>query len=127
MDRAAALKTLFESIDALVEKDDSLSMDELNAVFGEHAEEFIKYCDGQNGGEEDKKLSFDEFSAGILNDTKDMSDEDFQSNWIDRMTQCIEDAQKAKDAKAAEAAPAAEEAAPAAEEAAPAAEEAAPA
>merc|ERR1719399_1208268 len=127
MDRAAALKTLFDSIDALVTKDDSLDMAELKAVFGEHAEEFIKYCDGQAGGEEDKKLSFDEFSAGILNDTKDMSDEDFQSNWIDRMTQCIKDAQAAKDAKAAEAAPAAEEAAPAAEEAAPAAEEAAPA
>merc|ERR1712054_580942 len=114
-------------IDALVEKDDSLSMDELKAVFGEHADEFIKYCDGQGeGGNVDAKLTFEEFKTGILADTKEMSDDDFKTNWIERMTGCVEAAEAAKPA-AEEAAPeeaAAEEAAPAAEEeAAPAAEE----
>merc|ERR1719473_2565806 len=130
MDREGELKTLFGRIDALVEKDESLSMDELKAVFGEHADEFIKYCDGQAGGEEDKKLTFDEFKSGILADTKDMTDDEFKANWVDRMTQCVVDAEAAKPAAEEEAAPAAEEeAAPAAEEeAAPAAgEEAGPA
>merc|ERR1711988_879264 len=128
MDRAAELQKLFGRIDALVEKDDSLSMDELKAVFGEHADEFIKYCDGQGeAGAVDAKLTFEEFKTGILADTKDMSDDDFKTNWIDRMTGCVEAAEAAKPAAEEEAAaPAAEEeAAPAAEEeaAAPAAEE----
>merc|ERR1711988_1682490 len=127
MDRAAELQKLFGRIDALVEKDDSLSMDELKAVFGEHADEFIKYCDGQGeAGAVDAKLTFEEFKTGILADTKDMSDDDFKTNWIERMTGCVEAAEAAKPA-AEEAAPeeaAAEEAAPAAEEeAAPPAEE----
>merc|ERR1719506_1974165 len=129
MDRAAELKKLFDKIDNLCTKDDSLDMDELKAMFGEHAEEFIKYCDGQAGGESDMKLTFEEFSSGILADTKDMSDEDFNTNWIVRMTGCVETAEAAKAPAEEAAAPAAEEeaAAPAAEEeaAAPAPEEAA--
>merc|ERR1712054_741124 len=99
----------------------------MGAVFGEHADEFIKYCDGQGeGGNVDAKLTFEEFKTGILADTKDMSDDDFKTNWIERMTGCVEAAEAAKPAAEEEAAaPAAEEeAAPAAEEeAAPAAEE----
>merc|ERR1719191_394512 len=105
MDRVGELKKLFARIDALVDQDESLDMDELKQVFGEHADEFIKYCDGQANGDVDAKLSFDEFSTGIINDTKDMDDAEFQANWIDRMTGCVKEAE---DAKAA-AAPAAEE------------------
>merc|ERR1719446_532535 len=121
--REDSLKALFDRIDALNEKDEHLDATELKAVFGEHADEFIKYCDGQAGGETEGKLTFAEFKTGILNDTADMSDEDFQANWVDRMTGCVEDAEKAKAPAAEEAAPAAEAAAPAAEEAPPAAEE----
>merc|ERR1719473_986177 len=124
MDRTAALQDLFNRIDKLSKEDQSLDMDELKQVFGEHADEFIKYCDGQAQGEVDAKLSFDEFSTGIMQDTKDMDDAEFQANWIDRMSGCVKEAE---DAKAAAAPAAEEEAAPAAEEAAPAAEEAAPA
>merc|ERR1711998_305302 len=127
MDRSAALKNLFDRIDALCSKDDALDMDELKAVFGEHADEFIKYCDGQGeAGAVDAKLTFEEFKTGILADTKDMSDDDFKANWIDRMTGCVEAAEAAKPAAEEEAAP--EEAAPPAEEEAapPAEEEAAP-
>merc|ERR1719453_1909002 len=127
MDRSAALKDLFDRIDKLSKEDQSLDMDELKHVFGEHADEFIKYCDGQAQGEVDAKLSFDEFSTGIMQDTKDMDDAEFQANWIDRMSGCVKEAEDAKAAAEEEAAPAApaaeEEAAPAAEEAAPAAEE----
>jgi len=99
MDRGAELTTLFGRIDALVTKDDSLDMDELKQVFGEHADEFIKYCDGQGeAGAVDAKLTFEEFKTGILADTKDMSDDDFKTNWIDRMTGCVEAAEAAEGA-----------------------------
>merc|ERR1719155_112306 len=110
MDRSAALKDLFGRIDKLVKEDQSLEIDELKKVFGEHAEEFIKYCDGQKEGAVDNALSFPEFEAGILADTKDMSDEDFNKNWIERMTGCVAEAEAAAAAEAPK-----EEAAPAAE------------
>merc|ERR1719281_882745 len=110
MDKDAAkatLEGLFDRIDALIKKD------------GEHSGEFLKFCDK----DADEKLTKDEFTSGILNDCGDMSQEDFDSNWAERMEGVV----KAAEEKKAAEAPAAEEAAPAAEEAAPAAEEAAPA
>merc|ERR1711935_1290604 len=118
--RTASLTALFNRIDALEKKDDALSKGELTKVFGEHAGEFLKFCDGQAEGAVDQALSLDEFTAGILGDTSDMSQEDFDTNWVTRMTGCVEEAEVAQ----AAAAPAAEEAAPAAEEAPAAAEEA---
>merc|ERR1711977_790429 len=83
MDREAALKTLFDRIDALESKDQSLSLGELKKVFAEHADEFIKFCDGQGAeGKDDQALTFDEFKTGILNDSKDLSDDEFKANWI---------------------------------------------
>merc|ERR1719160_2224649 len=114
MDKDAAkatLEGLFDRIDALIKA-------ELEAVFGEHAGEFLKFCDK----DADEKLTKDEFTSGILNDCGDMSQEDFDSNWAERMEGVV----KAAEEKKAAEAPAAEEAAPAAEEAAPAAEEALP-
>merc|ERR1719456_1324518 len=81
---------------------------------GEHAGEFLKFCDK----DADEKLTKDEFTDGILNDCGDMSQEDFDSNWAERMEGVV----KAAEEKKAAEAPAAEEAAPAAEEEAPAAE-----
>merc|ERR1719298_325522 len=124
MDKDAAkatLENLFDRIDALMKKDGEASKAELEAVFGEHAGEFLKFCDK----DADEKLTKDEFTSGILNDCGDMSQEDFDSNWAERMEGVVKAAEekKAAEAPAEEAAPAAEEAAPAAEEAAPAAEE----
>merc|ERR1719364_489846 len=126
----ATLGGLFDRIDALIKKDGEASKKELEAVFGEHAGEFLKFCDK----DADEKLTKDEFTSGILNDCGDMSQEDFDSNWADRMEGVVKAAEEKKAAEAPaeeaapeEAAPAAEEAAPAAEEAAPAAEEEAPA
>merc|ERR1712006_47160 len=84
-EREKQLQELFDRIDKLEEADKSLSMGELKKVFGEHADEFIKFCDGQAGGDEDKALSFDEFKSGILNDAKDLTEDEFKAQWVDRM------------------------------------------
>ena len=39
---------------------------ELTKVFGEHAGEFLKFCDGQAEGAVDQALSLDEFTAGKI-------------------------------------------------------------
>merc|ERR1712166_1649381 len=44
----------------------------------------------------DQALSLDEFTAGILGDTNDMSQEDFDTNWVTRMTGCVEEAEVAQ-------------------------------
>ena len=43
-----------------------LQKGELTKVFGEHAGEFLKFCDGQAGGDEDQALSLAEFTAGKI-------------------------------------------------------------
>eukprot|EP00657_Telonema_sp_P-1_P006923 TRINITY_DN26429_c0_g1_i1.p2 TRINITY_DN26429_c0_g1~~TRINITY_DN26429_c0_g1_i1.p2 ORF type:complete len:163 (-),score=40.64 TRINITY_DN26429_c0_g1_i1:10-498(-) len=63
-------------------------MRELTNVFGNFASEFLKFCDENN----DESLSREEFIAGILKDTQDLSDDDFQRDWLDRMSQSIQDA-----------------------------------
>merc|ERR1719181_2240836 len=102
LNREEALQKLFDRIDALESQDQSLSLGELKKVFGEHADEFIKFCDGQAGGDEDKALDFNEFKSGIMNDAKDLSDEDFTANWITRMEGVIEAAEAAKAPKTEE-------------------------
>jgi len=62
-------------------------MSEMKAVFGDHAAEFLRFCDK----DDDKSLTCDEFTTGIVGDTGDMSDEDFQAQWLDRMSSCIAD------------------------------------
>merc|ERR1719263_2017943 len=107
MDAAAAkttLEGLFDRIDALINKDGEASKDELTKVFGEHAEEFLKFCDK----DADSKLTKDEFTGGILKDCDGMSQEDFNTNWAERMEGVVAAAEKVK---AEEAAPAAEPAA----------------
>ena len=61
---AAELTQRFNLIDT--NSNGTLEKSELRAVFGEHAEEFLKFCDGNNDG----ALTAEEFVAGILNDTE---------------------------------------------------------
>lgn len=94
MDRTFELTSRFALIDT--NSNGSLEKSELASVFGEHAQEFLKFCDGDNDG----SLTSDEFVKGILGDTSEMSDEDFTSTWLERMSTCIADAKpKAADAK----------------------------
>jgi len=100
MDQAAAkttLEGLFDRIDALISKDGVASYDELKAVFGEHADEFLQFCDKDS----DKKLSKDEFTEGILKDCDGLSQEDFNANWAQRMDGVVKAAEDAKPAAGA--------------------------
>merc|ERR1711988_711295 len=108
--RKAELQKLFDRIDNLVQGDKFLTKEELTKVFGVHAEEFLKFCDGQGGGEKDDQLTFDEFQNGIINDAKDLSEDEFKANWITRMTGVVEEAEKVKQEEdAAKASASAEE------------------
>merc|ERR1739848_594707 len=82
---------LFDRIDAIVTKDGTASKEELTAVFGEHAEEFLKFCDDDS----DKKLTKEEFVNGIVADAKEMSDDDFNTNWVERMNGVVAAAEEA--------------------------------
>jgi hypothetical protein len=85
MDRAAAqttLEGLFDRIDAINTKDGQASYEELTAVFGEFADQFLEFCDKDS----DKKLTKEEFTAGILGNCEEgMSQEDFDAQWGVRM------------------------------------------
>merc|ERR1719486_1047554 len=72
MDNAAAkttLEGLFDRIDALINKDGEASKD---------------------------KLTKDEFTGGILKDCDGMSQEDFNTNWAERMEAVVKAAEEAK-------------------------------
>ena len=84
MDRNAELSARFKLIDT--NNNGKLKMSELAAVFGEHAEEFVKVC---NASEMDGELTCDEFCNGILGYTAEMSNNNFQTNWLDRMVTSI--------------------------------------
>jgi uncharacterized OsmC-like protein len=85
MDRKAQLADRFKLIDS--NSNGKLEVSELKAVFGEHADEFLKFCDDDG----DKSLTCDEFTDGILNDVSELSDAEFQVQWLDRMAACITD------------------------------------
>merc|ERR1719272_628830 len=94
MDRTAELTSRFALIDS--NQNGSLEKSELAAVFGEHAESFLQFCDA---GDKDGSLTSDEFVNGILGDTKELSDEQFTADWLERMSSCIADAKPAAPAK----------------------------
>ena len=81
MSRKETLGALFDRIDALINKDGHASKEELTAVFGEHAGDFLSHCD-ENA---DAQLTKEEFVDGILHDVEGMSDDDFQAQWANRM------------------------------------------
>merc|ERR1711977_802746 len=86
------LSGFFKRIDRLVDEDKSASKDELTKVFGEHAGEFLKFCDK----DDDKALTEEEFVEGIINDCKDMKQDDFDTNWKTRMEDVITKAEEEK-------------------------------
>ena len=45
----------------------------------------MHFCDGNT----DRALTLDEFTAGIVNDAKDLDDEVFTRDWLERMSSCI--------------------------------------
>merc|ERR1712166_1549211 len=94
MDRTAELSSRFALIDS--NQNGSLEKSELAAVFGEHAESFLQFCDA---GDKDGSLTSDEFVNGILGDTKELSDEQFTADWLERMSSCIADAKPAAPTK----------------------------
>jgi len=98
MSREEKMGALFDRIDAIVTKDGTASKEELTAVFGEHAEEFLKFCDADS----DKKLTKEEFVNGIVADAKEMSDDDFNTNWVERMNGVVAAAEAGKPASGAD-------------------------
>merc|ERR1712070_33687 len=87
MDRKEELTARFNKID--VNSNGKLEKSELASVFGEYADEFLKFCDD---GEKDGQLTTEEFCSGIEADVKDLSDDDFKATWLDRMDGCIAEA-----------------------------------
>merc|ERR1719506_618799 len=77
--REDKLTALFKSID--VDGSDQLEVGELKVVFGEFHAEFLTFCDK----DDDDKLSLDEWINGIMLETKELSDEDFETQWVERM------------------------------------------
>jgi quinol monooxygenase YgiN len=67
----------------------ALELAELEACFGEHAGEFLQFCDKNT----DKAISAEEFVTGITDNSEGMSDEDFKAQWLDRMSSVIEEKQ----------------------------------
>merc|ERR1712166_1684646 len=86
MDRCEELKSRFSLIDT--NNNSTLEKSELLAVFSDHASSFLSFCDADNDG----SLTSEEFVNGILGDAKDKSDEEFQTEWLDRMSECIKQA-----------------------------------
>lgn len=77
------LSGLFKQIDT--SGNSTLDVNELKAVFGDHASEFLKFCDENTDGE----ITLDEWLNGITSDIEGMSEADFQTNWVERMQGCI--------------------------------------
>jgi len=91
----ATISELFDRIDAINNQDGLASYQELQAVFGEYADEFLKYADK----DDDKKLTKEEFTSAIFNDSEDMSEADFEEHWVERMTKSVRAAEMANDLK----------------------------
>jgi glutathione S-transferase len=94
----ATLEGLFDRIDALINKDGMASYEELQAVFGPHADEFLKFCDKDG----DKKLDKNEFTENILKDCAEMTQEEFDTNWTNRMEGVVQAAEEKKAAEASD-------------------------
>merc|ERR1712166_136894 len=86
LDREQQLKACFEIIDT--NENGVLDFSELRAVFGAaHAAEFVRFCSSQNG--RSQSLTPSEFIQGIVGDTVDLQDAEFQDQWLNRITKCI--------------------------------------
>merc|ERR1719473_1395151 len=90
MDRAAEVAKRFALID--VNKNGELDKEELGKVFGEHADQFLTYCDKAGAGNKDDQINLKEFQDAIVLDCADLDDATFQETWLDRMDKSIADA-----------------------------------
>jgi len=81
--REEKMVELFAKIDS--NGNGELEVSELKSVFGDFAEQFLAHCDLDS----DAKITPKEWVAGILQETKEMSDDDFQTEWASRMEECI--------------------------------------
>jgi len=86
----ASLAALFAKVDT--NSNGSLEYKELQCVFGDFADQFLKFCDA----DDDKAISCDEWLKGILTDTTDLSEEEFQAQWVVRMEGCVAESKKTK-------------------------------
>jgi hypothetical protein len=96
LDKAAELKARFEIIDT--DGSGKLELAELEKAFGEHAQQFLQFCDA----DEDGMITGDEFVKGIVHDVEstEMPDDEFQVAWLDRLDGVIEE-KKLKEARQA--------------------------
>jgi cysteine synthase A len=78
-----SLAALFAKVD--VNANGKLEYSELTRVFGEFADQFLEFCDQ----DKDKEITVEEWTAAILKDTADLSEEDFQAQWVTRMTESL--------------------------------------
>merc|ERR1712147_417628 len=78
-----ALSSLFGMIDT--NNNGKLDKSELKKVFGEFADEFLQFCDVDTDGE----LTLQEWLDGIMTNTGDMSEWEFQKSWPLRMATTI--------------------------------------
>jgi nucleoside diphosphate kinase len=78
-----SLAALFAQVD--VNANGKLEYSELTRVFGEFADQFLEYCDQ----DKDKEITVEEWTTAIIRDTADLSEEDFQAQWVTRMTESL--------------------------------------
>jgi len=86
-----SLAALFAQVD--VNGNGKLEYTELTRVFGEFAEQFLEFCDQ----DKDKEITCEEWTAAIIKDTADLSEEDFQAQWVTRMAESLAAAPPAAD------------------------------
>jgi len=88
-----SLAALFAKVD--VNANGKLEYNELTRVFGDFADQFLEFCDQ----DKDKEITVEEWTAAIIKDTADLSEEDFQAQWVTRMTESLAAAPPAAPAK----------------------------
>ena len=79
----ASLAELFAKVDA--NSNGKLEYSELARVFGGFADQFLEFCDQ----DKDKEITCEEWTAAIIKDTADLSEEDFEAMWITRMNESL--------------------------------------
>jgi len=78
-----SLAALFAKVD--VNANGKLEYNELTRVFGDFADQFLEFCDQ----DKDKEITVEEWTAAIIKDTADLSEEDFQAQWVTRMAESL--------------------------------------
>ena len=93
--RAVALKALFDRIDGLDgEFDGFLEIESLARIFGKHwtTVRFLDHEGWKRSSQKEGQISLDEFVSSVSHHTQDMSDDDFSTHWLQRMTSAVDSA-----------------------------------